>query len=50
MNRLRLSSRAARARRKVRAEPRAVIRAFVRVLESLCHRPGEPADPRKEAR
>lgn len=50
MNRLRLSIRSTRPRRKTRAEPRDIIRAFVRVLESLCHRPDETAASRKESR
>jgi len=50
MNRLHLSVRSTRPRRKARAEPRDIIRAFVRVLESLCHRPGEAAASRKESR
>lgn len=50
MNRLRLSLRPTRARRRLRAEPREIIQTFVRVLESLCHRPGETPLPRREGR
>lgn len=52
MNLLRLPGQHRRLRRKRRApvEPREIFRGFVRVLESLCHRPPAPRRSDKGSR